>query len=190
MSQQHLLRVANVELDRQPRRAMWRAFVGLLALAPAVGADDAIPRDSKIARAENGEQRLLLNPLDEAASVVTGAWRMKRTYVATAERIPVKLGETALMLGAAEAEQAGAKGDFRVREDVPGETRTIGFWVHLAEEANVARVGIQVEDAQNEVLLAVVPAAWTGWRWVEVDLAVSSPSRLGSRFGRSMRTRQ
>ena len=128
-------------------------------------------RESKIARAANGEQRLLLNPLDDTASVAAGGWKLKRTHVATAEHIVPKLGWTALTLGAAEAEQAGAKGDFRVREDVPGETRTIGLWVHLAEDANVARVGVQVYDAQNEALLAVVPADWTGWRWVEVDLA-------------------
>jgi hypothetical protein len=112
-----------------------------------------------------------LNPLDDTALVAAGGWKMKRTHVATAEHIAPKLGWTSLTLRAAEAEQAGAKGDFRVREDVPGETRTIGLWVHLAEDANVARVGVQVYDAQNEALLAVVPADWTGWSWVEIDLA-------------------
>ena len=145
-----------------------------LALASAVGAEDGIPHDSKIARATQGGQRLLLNPLDDTTSVAAGGWKMKGTYVIAA--ISPKLGWTALTLGATAAEQAGAKGDFRVRETVPGETRTIGLWVHLAEDANVARVGVQVYDAQNEVLLAVVPADWTGWRWVEVIWPM--PSRL------------
>lgn len=130
-----------------------------------------MPRESKIARGGDGGQRLLLNPLDDVASVAVGGWKMKRTYVTTAQHITPKLGRTALTLGAAEAEQAGAKGDFRVHQDVPGETRTIGVWVYLAEDANVARVGVQVYDAQGEALLAVVPADWTGWKWVEVDLA-------------------
>ena len=153
-----------------------------LALASAVGAEDGIPHDSKIARATQGWQRLLLNPLDDTSSVATGAWKMKGTYV-----IPFlspKLGWTALALGATAAEQAGAKGDFRVRETVPGETRTIGLWVHLAEDSNVVRMGVQVYDSQNEVLLAMVPAEWTGWRWVEADLAM--PSR---RIRRPTRTR-
>ena len=152
-------------------RAAWFAFAGLFALASAVAAEEGIPSDSAIARAAQGWQRLLLNPLDDAVSVATGAWRMKGTYVRTADPIPPKLGSTALTLGAAEAEQAGAKGDFRVRESVPGETRTIGLWVHLVEDSNVARVGVQVYDSQGEALLALVPAEWTGWKWVEVDLA-------------------
>lgn len=50
-----------------------------LALASAVGAEDSIPHDSKIARATQGGQRLLLNPLDDTSSVATGAWKMKGT---------------------------------------------------------------------------------------------------------------
>ena len=109
--------------------------------------------------------------MDDTASVATGAWKMKGTYVAGAKDLTPKLGGTALTLGCAEAEQAGAKGDFRVHETVPGETRTIGLWAHLAKDANVARVGIQVYDSEGEALLAVVPAEWEGWKWIEVDLA-------------------
>ena len=128
-------------MDHWILRRTWLAVVGLLALASAVGAEDGIPRDSRLA--VHDRQRLLLNPMDDAASVTAGSWKMNGTYVTTAEDVPAKLGRTALTLGAAEAEQAGAKGDFRVYEDVPGETRTIGLWVHLAEDANVARLAFR-----------------------------------------------
>ena len=153
-----------------PRTIPW-AFAGLLALASTGRAQDGLPQDSRIRGAALDCQRLLLNPMDDTASVATGAWKMKGTYVAEATDITPKLGATALTLGCAEAEQAGAKGDFRVHETVPGETRAIGLWAHLAKDANVARVGIQVYDSEGEALSAVVPAEWEGWKWIEVDLA-------------------
>ena len=57
-----------------------------LALASAVGAEDGIPHDSKIARAMQGRQRLLLNPLDDTSSVATGAWKMKKGNELPAEK--------------------------------------------------------------------------------------------------------
>ena len=31
--------------------------------------------------------------------------------------------------------------------------------------------GVQVYDAQGEALMVLVPADWTGWKWIELDLA-------------------
>ena len=171
MSLHHLPRVANGTSDFLYQRTIACVFAGLLTLLSAVGAEEAVPSDSVIGRAGHDCQRLLLNPLDDAASVATGAWKMRGTYVTAAGKVPPKLGGTALTLGAAEAQQAGAKGDFRVDDGLPGTTQTIGLWAHLEKDANVARMGVQVHDSQGEVLLVLVPAEWTGWRWVEVDLA-------------------
>ena len=55
--------------------------------------------------------------------------------------------------------------------NVPGETQTIGLWIHLSDDANVARIGMQLYDAQGEALMVLVPADWTGWKWIELDLA-------------------
>jgi len=145
--------------------------VELLLVAGANGSEDGIPDDSSISRAGAGWQRLLLNPMEDATSVGTGAWKMNGTFAKRAEQVPPKLGHAALTLGAAHAEQPGSKGDFSVRSDVPGETRNIGLWVHLADESNVARVGVQLYDAQGEALMVLVPADWIGWKWIEVDLA-------------------
>jgi hypothetical protein len=141
-------------------------FIGLSPL----NADDSIPPDSKIGGAPPGEQRMLLNPMDDAGSVATGAWKMNGLYVKPAESVAPKIGWTALKMGANEAEQGGAKGDFRVRENVPGEPRLIGAWIGLSDNSNATSVGIQVNDAQGESLIAVVPAEWSGWKWVEVNL--------------------
>ncbi len=46
--------------------------------------------------------------------------------------------------------------------------------VHLSEAANVARLGVQLYDAEGEALIALVPADWTGWKWVELDLSGES----------------
>jgi hypothetical protein len=137
--------------------------------------DNGIPPDSAIARAASGWQRLLLNPMEDATSVATGGWKMTGAYAATAQ-LPPKLGRAALTLGAAKAEQAGSKGDFSVHGAVPGETQTIGLWVHLTDQSNVARVGIQVTDAQGESLMCLVEADWSGWKWVELNLADAKQS--------------
>ena len=149
----------------------WLAAAGALFGTSAKGSDDGIPQDSVIARGPEGCQRLLLNPMEDASSVAAGAWRMKGTYVASATNVGPKLGRTALTLGAAEAEQAGSKGDFTVRGDVPGETRAIGLWIHLTDAANLARVGVQFYDAEGEALMMLVPADGTGWKWIELDLS-------------------
>ena len=143
---------------------------GLLLTASAQAGESGIPEDSVIAGGSAGWQRMLLNPMEDAISIKPGAWKMTGTYVAAAEQVPAKLGRAALTLGAAHAEQAGSKGDFTVRGEVPGQTRAIGAWIHLADGCNVASLGVQLYDAQGEVLLLQVPADWTGWKWIEVDL--------------------
>jgi hypothetical protein len=133
-------------------------------------AEDVIPPESRIARGAADQQRLLLNPMDDTLSVRTGAWKLQGAYVTTCEHLPPKLGSTVLTLGADTAEQAGAKGDYRVHENVPGEASLIGMWAYLTKETNVEKMGVQVHDAQGEVLMVLVPAQWTGWKWVELDL--------------------
>ncbi|TWT84416.1 hypothetical protein CA13_58940 [Planctomycetes bacterium CA13] len=160
-------------------KSLWRiglVVVPLLVVAAvfadaAVCADEiGVPQDSAIGESLDGLQRLLLNPMDDVVSVNTGAWKMNDAYVSAANDVAAKLGCTALTLGG-DAEQPGAKGDFTVSGSVAGETQTIGLWVHLTKEANVAQVGVQLADEEGESLVFLVPADWTGWKWVEVDLA-------------------
>ncbi len=133
-------------------------------------ATEAIPRDSVMGRAPAGVQRVLLNPMESGGDVIRpGSWRMKGARATSLTGVEVKVG-----LGAArfqgEAEIAGGKGDFAVADRFPGEVDGLGVWIHLAADANVATLGFQIYDGEGEALMHRVPADWTGWRWVEVDL--------------------
>jgi len=44
----------------------------------------------------------------------------------------------------------------------------------LTKDANIEKLGIQVYDAQSEALMMLVPADWSGWKWVEFATAGSS----------------
>ena len=52
--------------------------------------------------------------------------------------------------------------------------KMLGVWVYLAADANVEKVGLQFVDSEDEYLSAHIAGDWTGWKWVEVDLAGAS----------------
>lgn len=127
------------------------------------------PADARLARGGPDQYRLLLNPMETPADIpVTGSWRMKMAQaVAVTEPVP-RLGAKALRFQG-EAEIAGGKGDFSIAEQPAGELFASGLWIHLGPGANVKRLGIQVYDAEGEVLMYSIPADWTDWRWVEFN---------------------
>lgn len=107
--------------------------------------------DASLARGRNGSQ-------DETPNIQI------------APGITPKEGQSALSFGG-EAEMAGSKGDYTVHPAVSGQTAVLGLWLYLSDDANVAQVGIQVYDAQDEALMMLVPADWQGWRWLEFKTA-------------------
>lgn len=129
------------------------------------------PVDSAMGRAAGTDlQRLLLSPLDASSDVDKGAWKLSDlTSGASAAAIKPKFGSSALTLGGT-AESAGSKGDFTLVGAVPGSGQIIGMWVYLAPRANVEKVGFQFYDAEDEALMYTVPADWTGWKWLEVEV--------------------
>lgn len=157
-----------------------KPFVTLLCLGvstlPVVGCraqttgaqnTPVVPAQSAIGRA-NSLQQLLLSSFEADTSIGKAGWMLKDLGARPATVAP-KMGQTAMLLHG-EAEAAGAKGDFTVSGAVPGAAKLLGLWVHLAADANVARLGFQIHDAEGESLMATVPANWQGWKWVEVDL--------------------
>ncbi len=166
------------------RNKIWLAAM-LLLTSTASGSDDGIPPDSVIARGDALSQRLLLNPMEDVSAVEAGGWKLLDTYVKPAVNIEPKLGQTALTLGAAESEQTGAKGDFQVCGTVPGQPQTIGLWVHLSADANVARMGLQIYDAEDEALLHVIPADWTGWKWIEINASTGNLEQAYPQTGKN-----
>ena len=117
-------------------------------------------------------QRVLLSPLGAGSAIDKAGYKMGEMRVAPAD-IEAKLGQSALVFSG-RAEGAGSKGDFTVAGAVPGNAKTVGFWAYLAPDANVESVGLQTYDAEGEALLFQVPANWTGWKWIELDLATST----------------
>ncbi len=153
-----------------------RHFQTLLAAALFAGvasasAEATFPEDSRFAGIAPGESLVLLNPMDSESTIHAGAYRMEGLSVTpTIESVEAKFGHSALRLGAERALGPGSKGDFGVCDAFTGTTLFIGMWVYLDETSNVEKLGVQVRDAEGEALLSLVPADWTGWRWVEFDL--------------------
>jgi hypothetical protein len=137
----------------------------------AAHAQEIIPADSQIGQAPASEQRVLLNPLETASDIPTaGSWRMKGARAVATSEPAAKVGGKAMRFQG-DAEIPGGKGDFVVVNRIAGELAAVGIWVHLGAEANVGSLGFQVYDGEGEALMFKIPADWTGWRWVEADLA-------------------
>ncbi|MBN2473345.1 MAG: hypothetical protein JXB62_01960, partial [Pirellulales bacterium] len=151
------------------RRASLSGIAAILLLTVgslAKAQESAVPDGSLIGKNEHDLQRMLIGAMEPGDTIGTGGWRMKDYLVKTAEDAPPKIGRGALDF-VAEAEIAGAKGDFTVHGQLPGETSALGLWVCLREDANVDKLGIQVYDSQGEALMVLVPADFAGWKWIE-----------------------
>lgn len=122
-----------------------------------------------MAKAAPGLQRLLLNPLDEGGVLSTAQWKMKQTSAVPYAGLEPKAGSVALKFQGT-AQSASAKGDFTIHHAVPGEASHLGAWFHIAPDSNVASLGFQITDAEGEVHFNLVPADWSGWKWIEQDL--------------------
>ncbi len=143
----------------------------LTSLSPIANAEPGsmIPPDSRIASAPAGTQRLLLSPLDPGAVQNQGKYHLESTDVSVYPDLEPKAG-LAVLKFSARAGIGGAKGDFSITDVIPGDLQELGMWVYLTPESNVSKVGFQVIDSEGESLIALVPADWEGWKWVELNL--------------------
>jgi hypothetical protein len=134
------------------------------------GRGDLVPAESAIGSAPPESRRLLLNAMEEGGVNNLGWWQMKSGSAIPYEGLTPKVGQAALKFEGLAA-IPGAKGDFSVSGGSPIELTHFGAWIHLTPEANVARVGFQVVDAEGETLFRMTPANWQDWKWVEADTA-------------------
>ncbi|MBN2138594.1 MAG: hypothetical protein JW720_12375 [Sedimentisphaerales bacterium] len=111
-------------------------------------------------------QQILIGPMEPGDNIAAGGWRMKDFVITPAGDVTPKLGRSALVFGA-NAEVAGAKGDFTVHGSLPGKAESLGVWVFVGDNANIDKAGIQVYDAQGEALMALTETDWQGWKWIE-----------------------
>lgn len=155
------------------------------ALPLAAGlAQSVVPPDSAMGRAQ-ALQQVLVSPLEADSGIGKGGWMLSSLDARPAPAsVAPKMGQSAMMLSG-QAEAAGAKGDFSISGSVPGEAKFLGMWVYLAPDSNVDRVGFQIQDGEDESLLATVPANWQGWKWVEVDLLGTSVAQAYEQAGKN-----
>jgi len=151
--------------------SVWVAALWALTVGSLVGAQDSVgPAGSLVGKNEKDLQRVLIGPMESGDAIGRDGWRIKSPLVTTAAGVQPKVGQGALVFGG-DAEIAGAKGDFSVHGQLPGQTDALGLWVCLDGKANIEKLGIQVYDAQGEALWMLVPADWRGWKWIEFATA-------------------
>ncbi len=157
-----------------PPRAVLALLVFLLPVCLSVAsvrAGEFLPAGSEVGALRPGQSLHLLSALELGSFVKPDGWHMEQFAVEKAD-VPAKLGRDALTFRGTAAE--AAKGDFDIGGPLPGETLAVGCWFHLAEGANVREVGLQFYDNEGESLIYLVPANWTGWKWVETPLTAAA----------------
>lgn len=133
------------------------AFAIACAITPARGAD-APPASER-----------LIQAMDSTDGLRAGGWRMEKAAVEMSPaEIPPKLGSGSVRFRG-EATIAGAKGDFHLADQLPGNFQKLSLWVYLSADSNVSELGLQVWDANGEGLTEKIPADWLGWRQIVLD---------------------
>ena len=111
----------------------------------------------------------LLNAMDSSGGLRAGGWRFDKAAVEMSPaEIPPKLGSGAVRFRG-EAAIAGAKGDFHLCDQLPGNFQKLALWVYLSPDSNVSELGLQLWDADGEALTEKIPADWQGWRQIVLD---------------------
>jgi hypothetical protein len=143
-----------------------------LLLSPPLwaAAAETVPPDSAIAQANPVWQRLLLSALDAGSRVKPGGQQTENAAAAAAEGVDAKWGVSAMRFSVL-ARGPQSQGDFAVAQWLGGRVKLLGLWVNLPADANVEKVGLQVTDNKGQNFIYLVDADWTGWKWIEGDLA-------------------
>ena len=112
---------------------------------------------------------LLINAMDSTEGLRAGGWRFEKTAVEMSPaEIQPKLGSGSVRFRG-EATIAGAKGDFHLADQLPGNFQKLTLWVYLSADSNISELGFQVWDANGEGLTEKIPADWQGWRQIVLD---------------------
>lgn len=163
--------------------------------APGRAADAApqpipvVPADSAMGKASPPLQRILVASLQNGAVMTGSGWEMSSLLFQLAPPdVTPKIGSSAVKL-TGNAHRENAKGDYRLTSAFPidGTVHMLGIWVYLSPDSNVGNVSLEVIDNEGEAFGAVIPADWTGWKWIEADLstpafALTSPQNKNGKI--------
>lgn len=128
-----------------------------------------LPAESRMAQPSATTRLQLVSPLETTSGIHGGGWQMDRTTVSLApETIEPRVGRRAVTLSGRALRQS--KGDFGIAEAIPAKVTDLGCWVYQAQDANVARIGLQLVDQEGETLVALVDAKASQWQWMEFSL--------------------
>ncbi|MGO9113293.1 MAG: discoidin domain-containing protein [Thermoguttaceae bacterium] len=158
---------------RNVGRFSFLPVLSVLLISPPLGAAapaETVPSASAVAKANPAWQRLLVSALDAGSRVTPGGQQTEDVAAAPAEGVEAKWGLSAMSFSAL-AQGPRSRGDFGVAQWLGGQVKLLGLWVNLPANANVEKVGIQVTDNKGENFIFAVDADWTGWKWIEGDLA-------------------
>jgi len=148
--------------------------VSVLLVSPSLWARDVIPASSPMAQPGEDQYLSLLSPLHTTRGIRVGAWRVRGMSASTVTEPEPRVAGSALRF-TGDAQASGAKGDVNVFGSPNGSLQRIGYWAHFSDQANVARLGVQLYDADGEAFLLTTDAPGTGWHWVEFDLTQDDP---------------
>ncbi|MEI6033559.1 MAG: hypothetical protein WCS65_04650 [Verrucomicrobiae bacterium] len=138
-----------------------------LLLAIAASVTPALSADAPPARER------LLHGMDSTEGLGAGGWKFEKAGVEMSPAgVAPKLGSGSVRFRGVAA-IAGAKGDFHLTDQLPGNFVKLGMWVYLSEDSNVSELGFQLWDANGEGLTEKIPADWLGWRHIELDAGSS-----------------
>ena len=136
--------------------SLWFTALLTLTIGSLVRAQDSVaPAGSLVGKNERNLQRVLIGPMEWGDDIGRGGWRMKGLLVTAAEGVQPKVGRGAPVFGA-DAEIPGAKGDFSVHGQLPGQTDALGLWVHLDKDANIELINVHYYSGQNPPETATV----------------------------------
>lgn len=112
-------------------------------------------------------RRILLDGLESTTFSVAG-WQVQDFVVAKSDSAIPKLGQIAIKITGV-AKTAGGKIDASLASPSLDQFESLSLWVDGSQCKNVTRVGLQIHDAEGEILTYTVPLGGTQWQEVVWD---------------------
>ncbi|MDA3875118.1 MAG: hypothetical protein PF795_14310 [Kiritimatiellae bacterium] len=118
-------------------------------------------------------QEISLHSLDESAGLHLANWRIQNLRAKTTDPAETRYGPYAMEF-TGHAERDSAKGDIGLRGHLPKSLSALTLSIYTPMDGNVGKAGLQLEDAEGEMLVHTVPLEKNQWQRLRIDLATVS----------------